>query len=284
MVGEFAGRLALDGSLERTLIVVASDHGHIPVAPGQHVDLVPWLEAQGQRTLTYPFRFRRWFDSDAACFKCGDAMALIYLKGGGWHRPLDPDHPQVRTVADGLLQLPAVDVIAYRETGGWVRVRSRRGNARVKISGDEVRYAVGPGIDDPFGYQAIPETLSQRDLLLRTQDTAYPDAPLQMAQLFESARCGDIIVSATPGWDFGKQGTTHGTSVSGHGSLHATHLRVPFLMNRPFDTTAVRTVDVAPTILELMGQQPGPACDGVSLVRERTGSGTRAVPDGVRRP
>ncbi|MHC5019881.1 MAG: hypothetical protein ACYTGX_07160, partial [Planctomycetota bacterium] len=96
--------------------------------------------------------------------------------------------------------------------------------------------------------------------------------------------CGDIIVSATPGWDFGKQGTTHGTSVSGHGSLHATHLRVPFLMNRPFDTTAVRTVDAAPTILELMGQRPGPACDGVSLVRERTGSGTRAVPDGVISP
>ena len=91
-------------------------------------------------------------------------------------------------------------------------------------------------------------------------------------------------MSATPGWDFGKQGTTHGTSVSGHGSLHATHLRVPFLMNRPFDTTAVRTVDAAPTIVQLMGEEPLKACDGVSLVARRTGTGKRQIPDGLPTP
>lgn len=268
MVGELAGQLAVDGSLDRTLIVAATDHGHIAVGSERHFDLVPWLRAQGQRTLTYPFHPRRWFDSDAACFKSGDAMAHIYLKGDGWAAPLAPEHPQLAAIAAGLTTLPAVDCLAYREAEGWVRVRSRRGNARVRnVAGrDEVEWEVGPGIDDPFGYQALPRVLSKRDLLLRTQDSQYPDAPLQLAQLFEAPRCGDIVVSAAPGWDFGAKGATHGINVSSHGSLHRDHMRVPLCMNRPFDTTAPRTVDIAPTILSLMGEATGARCDGVSLV------------------
>jgi arylsulfatase A-like enzyme len=87
---------------------------------------------------------------------------------------------------------------------------------------------------------------------------------VQVAQLFGSPRAGDLIVSATKGWDLDRP--SHKAHRSGHGSLHRDHMRVPFALSHPFATDAVRTVDAFPTILQLLGEELPSPIDGRSLV------------------
>jgi arylsulfatase A-like enzyme len=266
-VGALCDRLASRGQLEDTLLCLSSDHGHTEVS--RHLDLEGFFEARGLRTLYFPRLLRRWLACDAACMVGGNGMAHVYLRGQrGWaERPtgdeLTSTHP---TLVDDLLGEEAVHVVAHH-TGedGAILVRSRAGDATVRLDGDRVHYQVSRGAD-PFGYtDALPGYLSRAELLARTQHTDYPDAPLQLAQLFASHRTGDLVVSALPGWDL-RARFENPEHRSSHGTLHRGHMTVPFAMSHPLPDTPIRTVDTYPTVLSLLGE-PAPAqIDGRCLV------------------
>jgi arylsulfatase A-like enzyme len=85
-----------------------------------------------------------------------------------------------------------------------------------------------------------------------------------VAQVFESPRAGDFLVSATRGWDLRTHERVDHRSC--HGTLHREHMQVPFAISHKTDDRATRSVDVFPTILNLFGKPVPPDLDGVSLV------------------
>lgn len=260
-VGALVQRLRRAGRLERTLLCVCSDHGHRDV--GDHFDLAGFFEARGLRTMCYPKAFQHWFRCEAAVMVGGNSMGHVYLRGAGWGSDESSESrlDRVKDVVDDLLGEPGVDVVAWPGAIG-VEVRSRRGKATVIREGNDVRWTVHGS--DPFGYPELPERMSSEDVLRLTQGTDYPDGPMQVAQIFGSARAGDLVVSAEPGWDLtARQRHAHR---SGHGSLHKDHMRVPFALSHPFDPRPVRTVDAFPTILQLLGEELPAGIDGRSLV------------------
>ena len=165
--------------------------------------------------------------------------------------------------SDDLLANDAIDHVVYRGQDG-VEVRSRRGRASIKLEDGNVRYRVAG--NDPFGYGPLPETMSRAEILTRTADTDYPDAPLQVAQLFDSPRAGDFVVSAAPGFDLRAGHAERVEMRSCHGSLHRELMRVPFCVNAPTVARTPRSVDAFPTILELLGKPTPDGIDGRTLL------------------
>jgi hypothetical protein len=143
-----------------------------------------------------------------------------------------------------------------------VRLLTRAGDARIER--EEVtrrlKYSVLSG-PDPLGYSDRPASRALMDggyhdkdvWFAATRDTDYPDAVYQVSQVFDAERCGDIVVSSTPGWDFMDQG--HRAS---HGGLERDELMVPLVMAGPGVREGVtipqaRTVDVYPIFLKFFG-------------------------------
>jgi hypothetical protein len=125
------------------------------------------------------------------------------VKAQGWRH--EPTRDQIADLhpglIEGLLAEPAVDLVITRADDGWLGVESRAGRARLReVEDGGVEYHVETS--DPFGWPAMPPQMSGRDALERTFDSRHPDALVQVAQLFRSSRAGDIVTSATPGYDF----------------------------------------------------------------------------------
>jgi len=80
----------------------------------------------------------------------------------------------------------------------------------------------------------------------------------------ESPRSGDLILSASRGWDFRAkyEPIPH---VSSHGALHREHMMVPLLLNRAPPRRPRRTVDIMPSALAALGIAPPPGIDGLSF-------------------
>jgi arylsulfatase A-like enzyme len=83
--------------------------------------------------------------------------------------------------------------------------------------------------------------------------TDYPDAPFQISQIFDSERCGDIVASSAPGWDFMNQ--SHKAT---HGGLEKGEMMVPCVVAGPGVKVGeaiprARTVDIYPMYLEFFG-------------------------------
>ena len=265
VLGRLGERLRKTGQLESSLLVLGTDHGHTEVKA--HFDLEGFIERLGYKTLYYPKQMKRWLGADAAVMVAGNGVGHIYLKGPAkWAARHGAEvhlekHP---TLVDDLLANDAVDHVIYRAQGAEVRVRSRRGAAAITLDDGYVNYRVTGG--DPFGYGALPERMSRTEILERTADSDYPDAPLQVAQLFDSPRAGDFVVSATPGFDLRAGDKEKREYRSCHGSLHREHMRVPFALNAPTISRPTRSVDAFPTILELLGRQVPAGIDGRSLL------------------
>jgi hypothetical protein len=118
----------------------------------------------------------------------GNACCQIYFRMGGlWNTPVDLD--DLDHVVAQLLRHPAIDIVAGRRRDGWIGVLSRRGCAAIRMRGDDIDYKALRG--DPFGYPRMGASMDAQAAWQATVDTAYPDAIVQVAQLFRSARTGD---------------------------------------------------------------------------------------------
>ncbi len=167
----------------------------------------------------------------------------------------------------------AVDIVAYRLAPNRVRILRR---------GGEVEFAQPAGRDGPISYRKIsggdplswlgkvPDALlngkpaTSREWLRATVGTDYPDLPAQILAYFRAKRAGDIALFAAPGWDFNR------TNRAGHGGLRSVDMFVPLLLAGPGvpkgRISIARTVDVLPTLLQLLGKAVPPNLDGRSLV------------------
>jgi len=185
------------------------------------------------------------------------------------HYPARQGGRRVDLVAE-LLKVDAVDAVAYRaaDDAGRVRVATRRGVVELsREPGGTLACRILQG-NDPLGYAtAVPTAMlygqarSTDDWLRETADTEYPDLVPQIMAYFDSPRAADLAVFAAPGWNFGfpNQG--------GHGGLRPIEMYVPLILAGPGipherRPGPVRSVDVAPTLLHLLGRPVPTDLDG----------------------
>jgi hypothetical protein len=249
---------ALGRETSETLIFLVSDHGHSTTT--RHFDIHDFVETRVGRTLSHPRVLRALFGARAATMVSGNAMAHVYLRGErGWR-----DERCVEGLARELSAEEAVDHVATREAGG-VRVRSRRGEALLSWTGEgTVRCRTLDG--DPFRYGAAlggdgEASHTHGEWLDLTADSDYPDAPVQILQLFASRRTGDLVVSSRLGWDL-RARYERPPHRGSHGSLHARHMRVPLWCSEPLAPGPYRSADVFPTLLRAMGLDAAERIDG----------------------
>jgi phosphonoacetate hydrolase len=200
---------------------------------------------------------------------------------------LDPNQYESgdRTIAALLGEAPArdhVDLVATWRDGAY-EVWARRGMIRFKRYIDEagnldfeVIEQVGDNPianQDPFALSTIEEELqasaagghSSDDpnrAFLEPHVVTHPFAYERIAQLFDSPRAPDIIVSP--------KAYTYGTQPGQHGALDVVQSRAPLIFSGPGvkrgrHRIAARHVDIAPSIAHAMGF---PQVDGSYLKRQ----------------
>jgi len=158
----------------------------------------------------------------------------------------------------------------YRATASTGSVRFRRSiETETEHDGapvDRYRYEV-EHVDgtDPLSDTSIDRFVGLTDELAgrfpERSDNAYPHAHDQIAQFFDSVHAPDLVAQHTAGHHFG-------SNLGEHGSLGVVQSRAPFIVSgagvTPRGTIAqsARMIDVAPTLLRLLGAAPHPASIG----------------------
>lgn len=270
-VGELVTKLKSLGKYEETLLWIVSDHGLS--STHTHFCVNTFLESRGIKTFYFPLTYRK--DCVAANMVSGNSMTHVYFKNReswGDRTTVEDVDGMYPNLLEELLSEPAVDIIALLNKDGEIVVRTKKGSATLSLDGDEITYTVDG--NDPFGYdfadKALPlpgarvRKLLSRRFLSATLDSDYPDALYQIAHIFSSPRCGDLVISAAPGYDLRLKYETPEHKAS-HGSLHREHMLVPILCNKKLPVQPIRTVDVFPTYLKMMGHVSPQNIDGVAI-------------------
>jgi phosphonoacetate hydrolase len=165
---------------------------------------------------------------------------------------LDPIVDMVLVARDGAYEAHSHD--------GWVRFRRTEANGSGPAAGPETAYeVVATGGADPLADRSETRFTPLADELAHPHPhrsaNAYPHAFDHIAQLFDHPAAPDLCVlhSAAHNWE------DQGGHLGEHGSLGVVQARAPFVLagkgvrTDGYVERAARIVDVAPTILELLG-------------------------------
>ncbi len=298
-IGSLLEAFAQADLLEELTLVLVSDHGQTPAPQSFSLPrylrstletaVHPVLEDDGARP--YLARWEEYSRQRLIVTTSGERQASLHLRAGDrWEeRPnleeilAFPRSPETsageRTLPELLLDAPPIDLVAVRAGEHEVRIHNRRGSAAlVRTNGaGEPRFAYRPLAGDPLCYGEDERLAAwvdgsehtSREWLAASAEHRYPDLVPQLVSAFDSPRSGDVLVFATPGWDFSED------YAGGHGGLEREEMLVPLYFAGPdirpgVEIPAARLVDVVPTILELSGTEVSAErrFDGVSLARE----------------
>jgi hypothetical protein len=261
-VGQLRDTLKRRGELERSLILLVSDHGSSLVHT--HLDLADWFRARGVPTLAHPVIWAR--APRAAVMVAGNGSAMVYARPGEQREHRWPIE-RLRTrdafgsaedLVESLLSERAVALLAAESEAGGIWLAGKGGDARLISRGDEIVYQ--PLSGDPL-MLGRDWAGSSREWLERTWDGPFPDAAFHLTDQFRSPRSGDLFVIAREGYDFRGRFEVP-EHRAGHGSLIRAHMQTPVWSNRPIPEMPLRTVDIFPSMLDWLGVPPPPVMDG----------------------
>ncbi|MCD4777028.1 MAG: alkaline phosphatase family protein [Candidatus Aegiribacteria sp.] len=261
-IGEAVDKLKKQGRWGNTLLIISSDHGL--TSTHTHLDLADFFIDRGRDTLRYPLIFKS--KPDVSVMISGNAMGHVYLHDTIQDRPLygSEVHDSMGSLLPELIEREEIDFLCWRESNETFSVESSRGKALIVKTTDGFKYL--PDTGDPLGLGEMSRPLSQMESLEVTMNSEYPDALVQIAQIFSSSRTGDVLVTSKNGYDLRDSWEWpehHGT----HGSLCREHMIVPMIMNRnDWMKREARTADFFPSILKWAGLEVPENIDGVSLV------------------
>jgi hypothetical protein len=264
ILGKVMDQLRAGGELERSLILVVSDHGASAVHT--HLDLADWFRSRGVPTLAHPVIWSR--APRAAVMVAGNGSAMVYARPetpreGRWPlaRLRQPEAFGTRDdLMAALLTEPAVGLVAAEDEDGAVRVASWDGEAVVQRLGPGIAYR--PVTGDPLAIGGA-WVATERAWLEATWDAEYPDAAYQLLDQFRSPRTGDLIVVARPGHDFRDRWEIP-EHRAGHGSLTREHMQTPVWSSEPLPVGLLRTIDLFPAILGWLGVELPSVMDGAA--------------------
>ena len=269
-VGNLVHTLQKANTLQETLILITSDHGMTDTHT--HIDVPQHLDDSGWRCLHYPKVWRHGVTS--ASMVSGNGMTHLYFKndsnGKGWGERTPFEKLHRMGVVSSLVELEGLGLVAGQSETGDIIVQNRNGQGRISCRSpdtdqedlqnipttfkcaDLLRFSYRFTGADPLGYGVHYENLSSREALRETYDSQYPDGIVQLWQIFNSERTGDLVLSAESGYDLRARYEIpkhHAT----HGALIAEHLYIPLATNYPIAEQHIRSVDVFPTVLNLCG-------------------------------
>ena len=269
-IGKLVHLLQKANTLEETLILITSDHGMTDTHT--HIDIPQYLDDGGWRCLHYPKVWRQ--GAVSASMVSGNGMTHLYFKnnsdGKGWGTRTPFEKLQQMGVVGSLIELEGLGLVAGQSETGNIIVQSRSGQGRISChlqnktcenpqggtttfkSTDSLRFFYQFTGTDPLRYGAHYKGLSSRETLRKTYESTYPDGIVQLWQIFNSERTGDLVLSAESGYDLRARYEVpehHAT----HGGLIAEHLNIPLATNYPIVGPYIRSVDIFPTVLSLCG-------------------------------
>jgi len=291
-IGRICDGLEQADLLDRTFLILVSDHGMAPCSREQFLDLTAWLRTvRGWRVHegrldggTLEQRQRYFNGVDVAVVNGGNRHYQLHIRGAeGWSSR--PDFTRCRDVLTtgepSLATLPGVFAAACRKGPDQAWICGRDGSAVVtrKRHDKAVLYRYDIETGDPLGYTTDPDLAGfvesgwhdSRAWLAATAATRCPDTVAQLVEFFDSPRSPDIAIFAAEGWDFAPE------NVGGHGSIVRRDMWVPMIfagpgIRRGARIPVARVCDIAPTIVEFLA---GPErlialgrIDGVSLVSQ----------------
>ncbi len=243
---------------------VVGDHGHAPVM--QHEDLHAWLTRRGLRVLAHPQLFVS--RPDVALMVGGNAMAHLYLhpeeRSRRWWPTLAAHWDDTRMA---LLAREAVDLVIVADTADQQRVaHAQRGEAVIVRDSTRERWSYHASNGDPLQLGGSHRGLDRDEAWNLAAQSPYPDALVQLSLLAASPRSGDILISASAGWDLRArfEPVDH---CSTHGALLREQMEVPLLLDLPVTRSPQRTTDVVPSALDLLGISHTQPWDGRSFLR-----------------
>jgi hypothetical protein len=239
------------GTAERSQLWIVSDHGHGAVTT--HDDVAVAVRDAGWRAISHPWVYGDW---DVAVMVSGNAMAHLYLGrdarvAQGWPALA----PRWSPLLELLLERPSVDLAVLPHEPGVCEVR-RRGRGRAMLVRERDRFAYRPCDGDPLGIGPL-EGLDAGEAHDACAGSEYPDAIVQLLSIAESRRSGDVLLSATPGYDF-RERFEPIPHTSAHGALHREHMLVPFISSHPLGIAPRRTADLMPMALATLGVRSPP--------------------------
>ena len=273
--------MARNSLLERTTLILVTDHAHPDVQNKKEFDLVDWLQEERQLrvhrgiyiTSDYLAAFDYFKNIDAVVIDGSFRRLYVHLKGErGWNYPVAAD--DISRLLNGnagrnrtpLWELPGIELVCTSPASGTVHVFSRRGAGIIERKTEEetTLYRILPGPvepGDPLGFSgdAALAAFTQagwhtsRDWLAATAASAHPDFVPQIVELFDSPRAGDLVVFAAPDWVFSGHGDGE------HGSCLPDDMLIPMYFAGPgipggTSIPHARLVDVAPTLLDLLDE------------------------------
>jgi hypothetical protein len=222
-------------------VILTADHGL--TATETHLDLRALVEERVGPTLAFPVTVRP--DPAAVVCESGNAFANVYLRGdGGWSEP--PPVAACRELGAALAAVEGVASVAWRA--------DRDGEAELLSAGREGRcgWRDAALFQEGDAFAAEFEGLDPRDALAASYDEENPDAAFALASLLASERSGDVVVSASVGFDLRGRAEWPEHHAS-HGALHRAHTVVPIRSSAPLPDRPLRTLDVFVETLRLAG-------------------------------
>jgi len=293
-IGRLMRTLEENGVLEKFLFIFVSDHGMHPVDPDKALNVADYLTHQlGIPATTKELdegcpiaRRARYLEKyRAVVSQCGNRYAFVYLrsfeeaegqiKWRGWRKAPEPAEyfayptragKRVNLVQE-LLSHPSIGTVAWKDGKGRVIVKTREGTLAISRSDGNYSYEIIEG-QNPLGTSLEPlkekTYYTSEEWLVHTADHPYPDAIVQLGELFDSPRTGNLVLFASSQANFKRR------EKGAHGGLHADEMRIPLIFAGPgirqAEIATARIVDVVPTILDWMENDASERFDGKSLL------------------
>ncbi len=285
-VGNICRSLEQAGLLERTYITLVTDHGFCETP--RFVDLPGYLNDElgiptdgvlCNESTPLEKRLARFSKYRIVGAPCGRRRCALNLRAGDywWQRPGEQeidgfaqrfaDHAQRvcgKSFPQLLAELAATDLVVVRLGDDAVRVQSAKGIGiarRQMQAGQKVyAYQVSSG-EDPLAYAGAAATAKLMDgqyhsgpeWFIASLDGPRPDVMVQLIELNDSPRAGDVTVYSKDGWAFSHN------EIGGHGGLTRHEIIVPWAwagpeLPRGGVLHGARTVDLMPTMMQLIGR------------------------------
>lgn len=224
-MGALGGR---DAFLERFAVLLCADHGQTQVH--HHAALEDVFDD------VELYRGARVTPDASRCELAvigSNRVAMVY-RTRQTHHGVKEDHgtPEDRWIASRACESPGTDVAVFIDDGELIVLNGAGGELRARRDPAQgvptLRSAIGSDDEDRWQIGGDLELLDiqREEGILRYG--RYPDA---LARIDSAVRCvntGDVLVSATPDWEFTDIG---GSAHSGgsHGSLHVTDSTAPLV-------------------------------------------------------
>ncbi len=265
-VAQLRAQFARAGRADELEIWIVSDHGHADLHG--HEDLSGLIASWGHAVRVHPWVIG---GRDVAVMVSGNAMAHLYLELDRTVRPgWDSLRARWTPMLNQLLARESVDLAVVPVSPGLCEVHGRgRGHAVVRAEmgagapSHDRRLSYHRESGDPLRLGMDLNSLTANESWEATIATDYPDALVQVLAISDAPRAGDIILSASPGWDLRTRWEPI-VHASGHGALHREQMLVPLVMSSAPRTTPRRTTDVFPSALAALGLAIPAGLDGES--------------------